>query len=468
MKQSQLIRFRLHSVVGIGFFFAYLMYFFFNGSVLDKLLESYSKSAWIYLLCAMGAHFTGLIVSNYYIKNIKNAKQVMVLSMLICLVANGIFFFYPVFHWGIVFVVSFFAIGGAITSWGYILRVHEKRKQRLKSCAYVLILANLLTIVIEWISKIIPSPFKYILGIACILIGVVFVSLLETEPSKNVFKSEIKCPELYRKSLMLLILFTFTISGISGLMFQVINSSHLNIKNTVSWHGALSYALIILLLYILPPKVRRYHFLHLGFIMIIAAFISFLFREMGKAEFLVLGMLISAALGIFDLFLWSVLGDMLDYADKSSLALGIIITMKVLGGLFGELLGITVSSVGLDKAYITVIALCGVCISLFLLPQLNSVLILLLKDHPYLAYYNNDSGSNVVSLDLNAAIVDNLLTERECEVFHLLLQGKSNREIAETMFISENTVKTHVKNIFRKYKVSSRMELVNAVLNKTS
>jgi DNA-binding NarL/FixJ family response regulator len=52
------------------------------------------------------------------------------------------------------------------------------------------------------------------------------------------------------------------------------------------------------------------------------------------------------------------------------------------------------------------------------------------------------------------------LTERELEVLKLVAQGMSNREIAAELFISENTVKNHVRNILEKLHLHSRMEAV--------
>jgi LuxR family transcriptional regulator, maltose regulon positive regulatory protein len=50
------------------------------------------------------------------------------------------------------------------------------------------------------------------------------------------------------------------------------------------------------------------------------------------------------------------------------------------------------------------------------------------------------------------------LTEREMEVLQLLVDGRSNPEIAEALFVSLNTVKWHVKNIYGKLQVSNRVE----------
>lgn len=48
---------------------------------------------------------------------------------------------------------------------------------------------------------------------------------------------------------------------------------------------------------------------------------------------------------------------------------------------------------------------------------------------------------------------------REQEIIMLLVEGKTNREIADRLFISANTVKTHVKNIYGKLTVSNRVQL---------
>lgn len=54
----------------------------------------------------------------------------------------------------------------------------------------------------------------------------------------------------------------------------------------------------------------------------------------------------------------------------------------------------------------------------------------------------------------------NELSTREEEVVKLLLEGKSNKLIASALHISERTVEFHLKSIYAKHQVSSRMELV--------
>src|SRR5262245_36629483 len=54
----------------------------------------------------------------------------------------------------------------------------------------------------------------------------------------------------------------------------------------------------------------------------------------------------------------------------------------------------------------------------------------------------------------------NQLSSREREVAKLLLEGKSNKLIASALGISDRTVEFHLKNIYDKFQVSSRMELI--------
>ena len=57
------------------------------------------------------------------------------------------------------------------------------------------------------------------------------------------------------------------------------------------------------------------------------------------------------------------------------------------------------------------------------------------------------------------------MTPREKEVFQLLLKGKSNKEIARELEISEFTARDHVSSILRKKGVNKRMELLVAAMD---
>ena len=63
-------------------------------------------------------------------------------------------------------------------------------------------------------------------------------------------------------------------------------------------------------------------------------------------------------------------------------------------------------------------------------------------------------------IDFDKARRDFQLSKREAQVLQLICQGLANKDIAETLFISEYTVKDHLKNIMKKTKTGSRNEIV--------
>lgn len=93
--------------------------------------------------------------------------------------------------------------------------------------------------------------------------------------------------------------------------------------------------------------------------------------------------------------------------------------------------------------------------------------------HPYVtrdlvSHYrslNEQNGQSTFCYEISQPV--DLCTKREYEILQLLAEGKSNVEIAETLNISEKTVKNHISNIFRKIDVKDRTQaVVTAIRNK--
>ena len=65
-----------------------------------------------------------------------------------------------------------------------------------------------------------------------------------------------------------------------------------------------------------------------------------------------------------------------------------------------------------------------------------------------------------IAVKLAHRLQEEPLTEREVQILELLAEGKSNRAIAAALFISESTVKSHLKGLFGKLDVTSRAEAI--------
>ena len=66
---------------------------------------------------------------------------------------------------------------------------------------------------------------------------------------------------------------------------------------------------------------------------------------------------------------------------------------------------------------------------------------------------------------LNAFITEHNIQPREAEIMRLMLDGKTNKQMANELFIRESTVKKHVNAIYRKLGVSNRLGLMTATQN---
>lgn len=97
---------------------------------------------------------------------------------------------------------------------------------------------------------------------------------------------------------------------------------------------------------------------------------------------------------------------------------------------------------------------------------INIVMIYLVYRRAFVpAYFSNGDKAPEFCLEdrLQKVKEEYDLTDREKELVELIYEGRSNAEIAEALFISESTVKTHIYNIFKKMRIKNRMSVMRIV-----
>jgi DNA-binding CsgD family transcriptional regulator len=98
---------------------------------------------------------------------------------------------------------------------------------------------------------------------------------------------------------------------------------------------------------------------------------------------------------------------------------------------------------------------------------MNLSLLIFLK--PFVMnYYRPLTPSPDVGFSLNRVCSEFHLTARERDLLQLILNGKSNKDIEQELFISPHTVKNHIYNIFRKTGIQRRGQLVRIVLRSSA
>lgn len=455
------------SIIVFTLFSSWMLAFPFEGQILYALADSFHVDPYQMVFAAVAAHGVGLFFWGFLIKTKKTAKILMLCSIALCILVSVLFFFLPSYLWTTALAFAAFCISAAIVSWGYYFKSGTPKNERIKTAADVLIYSNILMILLN-MAAIHLSPYIG-LGLAILmLVGAFFSALLlpvhdlET-PTMPTPDKEIPIGLL--RPLALLCLFIVIITINSGLMYQVINPAFDHLKWLASWYWAIPYIVALYIMKNLSPKISRYYILYVAMAMIGLSFVAFMILDHSASSYLVVNTLMLGACGVFDLFWWSIIGEMLDLSRNPAKIFGIGLSANVLGVLIGEVIGNAMVDSRVPVYSSSALAFVVLCVTLTLLPLLHRYLSGLLTDHVFLSVWSEMKPTEQKDLTSHFVHFENL-SGREKQVATLLLQGKTYRTIANELYISENTVKTHVKNIYSKFNIRSRAELIELIMNK--
>ena len=462
------------SIIVFSLFFSWLLAFPFEGQILYALAQQYNIDPHAMIFGSITANFIGLFLGGFLVKTISAAKKLILFSIPYCMICSSVFFFKPSILWNIALVSSSFLASACVAAWGFYYKSCTPSNERIKTAADGLIFSNLLMILMNTVA-IQLSPYAGLSLSILILGGALFFSvrLPENDPQTAMPRQPEKAEKnmsIY-KPLIFLCLFITIITINSGLMYQVINPAFAHIEWLVSWYWAVPYIVALYVVKNLPRKINRSYILYVAIAMIGFSFIFFMTLDRSAASYLLINTLMLGACGVYDLFWWSILGEMLDMEKNPAKILGMGLSANVLGVLLGGLIGSSITAPGVPGYNASVLALAVVCMSLAILPPLHKHLSELLKNHAFLVVL-----SEMSPVEQNKAVItaiDNFtmigqLTERESEIAALLLKGRTYKMIARELYLSENTIKTHIKNIYSKFNIKSRMELVNRMMEKNN
>ncbi len=454
------------SVIVFSLFFSWLLAFPFEGRILYALTDYHNISANSFVFGTMAAHFTGLLVCGFFVRNMRSAKRLMLFSIAFCIMVSWVFFFPPTFLWTAALLLAAFLVGCCVAAWGFYFKVYTPKNERIKTMADGLIFSNILMILLN-MAAIHISPHTG-LGFSMMILGMAFLFALrlpkEEEPESTLPSDQSEKHVDKVGPLAFLCLFIVVISINSGLMYQVQGPAFAHLESLTSWYWAIPYIISLFIMRNLPRRTNRTYILYIAIAMIGFSFIAFLVFDRSWVSYLVVNTLMLGACGVYDLFWWSILGEMLELDKNPARIMGIGLSANVLGVILGGLIGNAITSVDEQSMNPTMLALGVVCITLVLLPPLHNRLNALLKNHIYLTTISVMPVQEQNGLICKLTIAEKL-TDRESEIVALLLRGMTYRMIAGELHVSENTVKTHVKNIYSKAGVRSRTELMNLLLN---
>lgn len=449
---------RVQMVLLFSLFFSWVLAFPFEGQILRHLSQYMPVEPNVVIFGAIGVHFIGLLVAGMWTKTIFAVRNLILFSIAAAGLTTVAFFLPYYWLWLALIMVSAFLSGACIAAWGFFFKAFSKTDERLKTAADVLIGANVFMIVMN--MAITYGSLNLCLIIALILLSLAFMITLYLPMPAALVKEKAVCDK--KKAgiapvLGFLCMFIVIMTFNSGLMYSVVNPAFEHLDWLVGWYWAIPYIVTILIIRNLPPQFTRNYALYVGISMMGLSFVAFMALDRSAISYLIIDTLLLAACGIYDLFWWTILGEMMDHSDNPAGVIGSGLAANVFGILIGGIVGRALDANGTSAS---LRALGIVCLVLVILPPLKQRLGTILELQAYFTMFMDMSHARQVAAVADAAD----FTEREQEITILILQGKRNKEIAEELYISENTVKTHVKKIYSKLAVNNRRELIELIL----
>lgn len=470
-------------ILALAFYFGWLLSFPFYGPVLyvaATMLEYRGLSMpFVFTLF----HALTFLTAGLLFANVKIWKQVMIVSLGLSLATSMALLFSPPPVWPWAMAVLGVAAAAFTISWSYPFTTFVSMGTRLKTMASVIIGANIVYITFNHLSRSVSPTLLLILSgipLCFALLPLIFF------PAESGLKPPLAAP--LRKGAVfpapLLLTLCLFIAGLylsSGFMYNILQPFLSGPGSLLIYYRYLPYITVLVIMLYCGERLQRYFMIYMGVSLLGLAFVSFALLYRSTAGRFITTTLIEAAFAFLDLFVWTTLGDLAFIYGAPFQFFGYALAAMLFSILVGELIGVELLKIGEHHRLVTALfAAAAIFLTYTVIPWLNERM---QKDLYRFLSNDYNEGENAGNNELKAAARESKaqqsalgralklllphqkITPRETEITALLLKGLTNREIAAQLFISENTLKTHLRNIYPKFGVAQKRELLSLVLD---
>lgn len=441
-----------------GVYFGWMLSFPFHGPVLRStapLDEFYGFS----LPLIFGFfHALAFFVAAFVLPKAVSWQKLMISSLITTIILHLFILFSPATLWPPVFAALGVCSALFILGWSVPFSFKIQTRERLKIMASVIILANLVYVLTKNATAVLKDAA--VLPVSILPLFLVLLILLRS--IKESAPEETVSPEDLTESgapVPVLSYLTFLLAGLyfsAGLVYTIIRPSLAESGRLFLYfdYTYIPYILVLVFLGLWGYKLRWELPVYLGISLLGLSFILFSIAGKNIISLLITAFLLESSYALLDLFSWTLIGSLASVYGSPYLFFGIALGGKLFSIIAGEWFGhqLLLSS----EMYRVMAAFLSASILFLLLPLIPRIKSRLNTEKAL------DNDPSVLTESLLLPGQD--LTTREKEIISLLLEGFTNKVIAEKLYISENTLKTHLKNIYRKYGVKQKRELLSRMI----
>lgn len=413
----------------------------------------------LFLLFAI-THGLTYLMSGLLIKNVRACTKLMKIGLTVTIFTNALLLLPHDFIWFPAMAIFGFSSSLYIIGWCCLYSLFIPQSSRLKLMAAVMIWGNVIFVLFNLLSSFLHAQFLLTITLLP-LIGAGVLLFRFTLPYLQTSKDINKAITVPKPILAIICLFIFAIYLNGGLMFSVIiPSMDIQVPLAVNYRFVI-YILALIIMYTYGEMLQRSFPVYMAVSLLGLAFISFaLVSELAAGFILTVGLL-EAAFAFLDLFVWVTLGSLAFLYKAPFQFFGLALAANLGGIILGDLSGVLLLESGENKYFMTAIfAALSIFIVFLIVPWLSRQIDEKLADtFEGKALQYNLPGGFFDKLESHL-IPGQKLTPREIEITSLIIKGYTNKEIAEKLFISPNTIKTHLKNIYNKFGISKKKELI--------
>ena len=442
-----------------GFFLGWLMSFIYSGPlfsfIVDQQQYSYSLLFTVMFLVPAVAY---VIIGNLNI-NEETRRIFLPLSIATCLLSTLIYLLLgnkpqSAFTLTVLIVVTLTAgistMLFIISSTAYFIKI-VPLDSIFKGMALIILIANTIVYMVEILLHHGFVVFAIIVNLLTITISLALAFRIRD-------REEIVRPdydiEMPRKTLLILCGAFFLLNIGGGVVFAVVEPAALEQSSISTYLYILPYILAVIAMLTINKRVLR----SVDILLTIAAglvAIGLLLFQFSHISALTTNMFIQVGYAMLDIILWGLVGKMCFVYGKPYKITSMTMSANITAVFFGMAGGrILVNRMEDPILAITLIATVCIITAIMAMPFIHRITIKDLKKGMENIRRNQQRLEDLVRMDNMV-----LLTAREQEIVEMMLIKKTNHDIANALYISENTLKTHAKSIYAKLQVKNKKEL---------
>jgi DNA-binding CsgD family transcriptional regulator len=427
-------------ILSYGFFLGWMLSFPYNGPIYEYLSYWYNFSGEYYPLAYIGVPIVFLVFFGVIKSRETYPKRLTIYSLVVCFAGNLLLFF-GVTYWYIIFTFMGIASVLFVIGWSYFFTISASYKDKIKVMGFTIVLGNLVLYLINIMVKLGFETYAMNSLLVVLSLSLLASNFLTFEKS---YDYAFDTSKNIKKLIILIAAILFLINVNDGLSSKLIEPLFMEIEEHIIFYKRIPYIMAIIILVVFSDKLSHLSSFYIAIFLLGMSNVALMVLGINELGFYVNETMLQWGLGIGDLFIWTVIGHVGHLYGRpykiTSFALISLLTSVFLG----RILGIIFSSSPDGGLYTIAVSFTTVFVTILIIPNLFDTI-----DREVVKIKEENKFEKKV----------NTLTEREIEIYNLLIKGKKNHEIAEELYITDNTLKTHLRNIYKKLNVAGKKEL---------